>query len=663
METENMANPKDELSDQILPLVIEGFSERSSTIRMSVDNALGMAMQQLQGSNYVDCESILSAILQSYPEQPDTLHLYGLLCFQLGRYDEAIEHFRAAILQEPQNPSHWLNMGLVCCGAGNLDAALKCCREAIEIEPISVDAFNLLGIVQQRQKNLVASEKAFRAALAIEPTFAAAHINLANVLHEQAFGSEINPFRAVVAEAREQVGQDLQQAKRYAEAVQQYEEAIRLAPDRAETYFNLASVLQDQGDDARAQEMYRHALSVKPDFPEALNNLGTLVYRAGHFQEAFGMFARILEMQPQNVEAMNNIALAAQMQGRALDAITWWDRALELRPDWNDARFNRSICYLAEGDYERGYAEYECRWDQKARPRPILDIPLWDGRQLHGETVLLQAEQGLGDTIQYCRLIPQVQARGANVILACQPRLKRLMRTLPWNAESSSWGNSAEISHRNPHGGLRFDSWIPLLSLPHVLGITLDTVPAPVPYLFAEKAKLWYWERKLALSPGFRIGIGWDPSPEFRHANHWRCVPVEAFAPIGKLRDVRLFGLQKGPGNDQLTRQVRDLKAGFAVFDLSPEIDLGEDAFVDTAAVMMNMDLVITADMSLAHLAGALGVPVWVALPYAPHWTWMRERTDTPWYPTMRLWRQSKMNDWGPVFAAMAEEIKQMTSA
>jgi len=270
--------------------------------------------------------------------------------------------------------------------------------------------------------------------------------------------------------------------------------------------------------------------------------------------------------------------------------------------------------------------------------------PLWDGADLQERTILLYAEQGLGDTLQFIRYARLVKVRGATVLVSCQEPLARLL------------GTCAGIDRLGPFGAKMppFDVQAPLLSLPRILGTTLATVPADIPYLFADEQLVAHWRRELSPVEAFKIGIGWQGNPKYR-GDRQRSIPLAQFAPLARLDGVQLFSLQKGPGTEQLHQGA----GGF------PVTDLGSRAgdFMDAAAVIRSLDLIMTADTALAHLAGALGVPVWVALPFAPEWRWLLQREDSPWYPTMRLFRQTEPGQWQGVFERMARAVGKMLAA
>ncbi|MCI0460721.1 MAG: tetratricopeptide repeat protein, partial [Gemmataceae bacterium] len=319
-------------------------------------------------------------------------------------------------------------------------------------------------------------------------------------------------------------------------------------------------------------------------------------------------------------------------------------QALRLQPDYARAHMARAMTWLAQGNWEQGWPEYEWRWRYEGfSPRPFPQ-PLWDGSPLAGRTILLHAEQGLGDTLHFIRYAALVKQQGGQVLVECPAVLHRLL--------ASGTGIDELVAPGAPLPA--FDVHAPLLSLPALFRTSLSTVPATVPYLFADAQLGAQWRDRLASVEGLKVGIAWQGNP--RHfRDRQRSVLLTEFEPLARLEGVRLISLQRGPG----VEQVPALGDRFPVLDLDRQRDETCGDFMDTAAVMTNLDLVITCDTAIAHLAGALGVPVWVALPFAPDWRWLRERADSPWYPTMRLFRQERWGDWASVFRRLADALQQ----
>jgi hypothetical protein len=300
------------------------------------------------------------------------------------------------------------------------------------------------------------------------------------------------------------------------------------------------------------------------------------------------------------------------------------------------------MLWLVQGNLEEGWPEYEWRWRCKDAFERAFDQARWDGSPLNGRTILLHAEQGLGDTIQLVRYAPMVHERGGGVVLECQKPLERLLARSPGIDQLVTQGSALPS----------FDVHLPLLSLPGVFRTTLATVPGTAPYVFADPDLVEYWRQELSTLSGRRIGIVWQGSPTY-NSDTRRSIPLTEFAPLARVPGVHLISLQKGLGVEQL----KALPEGFRVLDLSERLDQTAGPFMDTAAVIMNLDLVIAPDTAIAHLAGALGARVWVALATSPSWRWLLDRDDSPWYPTARLFRQRENGSWLGVMEQIAEAL------
>lgn len=437
-------------------------------------------------------------------------------------------------------------------------------------------------------------------------------------------------------------------AGRLDEAEQFHRRAISLFPDNPAFHNNLNLVYCRQGRAAEAVECCRRALALNSQAFELHNNLGIALKQCGQFEPAEASFRRALALKPDYGEAHYNLANTL-VQLRHLDeAGNEFGRALELAPADAETRYNRALLRLLLGDFAEGWQELEWRWGLSGFSRPNVAQPQWQGQPLAGRTILLVGEQGLGDIIQMIRFARIVKQSAAAVLVQCRPALRPLLQTA---SGIDRFVNPGEANRES------FDFYVPLLTLPGVLGTTLETIPADVPYLFAESGRVNHWRQTLARPTEFKVGIAWQGQPTYV-LDAFRSISLSAFAPLAACPGVKLFSLQKGYGSEQLVAHGESLR----IVDLGTSLDEQGGAFVDTAAVMMSLDLVITSDTAIAHLAGALGVPVWVALPFVPDWRWLLDRDDSPWYPTMRLFRQPRFGDWAAVFTRMAGELRTLAS-
>lgn len=456
---------------------------------------------------------------------------------------------------------------------------------------------------------------------------------------------------------------ELQGRKRDLEAARQYARALQIQPDFYEAAFNLGLLLHKTGQIAAAVECYRRAgqlrsesfsvwtnlgaalrelgrpleaieslsraLRLRPGAPSALNNLGNALRGAWRYEEAIGVFRQAVARDPANAGIWENLGNALRENGRLGEAEAALRQALRLRPDFVEGHWDLAFTLLMQGDLAQGFTEYEWRWRLPDFPGHSRSVPLWEGQELSGRTLLVQAEQGAGDAIQFVRFLPQLSDRGARVVLECSRALAGLFRAAPGVAEIVVKGEP--LPHCDYHLGL--------LSLPHRLSVTLETLQAPVRYLQAPAERL-----SLKLPPprtgagALKVGLVWQGNAEQKNDRQRSC-PPQMLEPLLDVSGVAFYSLQM-PTAVGLDAAVKD-----KVTDLSVWIH----DYADTARLLEQLDLLITVDTSVAHLAGALGRPVWVLLCFAPCWRWMLDRAQSPWYPTMRLFRQPAPGDWPSV--------------
>jgi tetratricopeptide (TPR) repeat protein len=651
----------------------------------TISEALAIAIQHHQAGRLQAAEQIYRQILAVEPHHAHAWHLLGVVAHQVGKHEVAVGHiaraiglkdneaafhsnlgeayrllrrvpeaiacYRLALELKPDFADAHSNLGLALHEQKKLDDAVACYRRALELKPDFADAHNNLGNLLSEQRKLDEAVACYRRALELKPDYAEAHNNLgAAFLHQGKPGDAVACFRRALelkpeyVEALNNLGTVLKDLGKLDEAIACYHRVLALEPDYAEAHDNLGNALNDQGKPDEAVACFQRALELKPDYAEAHNNLGNALRDEGKLDQAAARYRRALQLKPDLVEAHNNLGLVLQDQGKIDDAAACFRRALELEPDYAEAHVNRALAWLRCGDWLLGWPEYEWRWRKKGFTPRRFSQPWWDGESLAGKTILLHAEQGLGDTIQFIRYAPVVKQHGATVIVECQKPLLGLLEGCPGVDQLVAQGDRLPA----------FDVYAPLLSVPGILKTSLETVPAKVPYLLPKPAMVESWRSRLAEFDGFKIGIAWRGSPTFR-GDRFRSIPLRCFAPLAQVPGVRWMSLQKGAGTGQLA-EIRDF---FPVTDLGSRLD----DFMDTAAVLMNLDLVIACDTAVAHLAGALGADVWVALPFAPDWRWLLDRSDSPWYPTMRLFRQKKLGEWAGVFEAIHEALCQRLSS
>jgi Flp pilus assembly protein TadD len=505
--------------------------------------------------------------------------------------------------------------------AGALPQAEQLYRQILQVDPWQLEVYMHLATLYRQRGQLDEAVTTLQALLRLRPDSFQAQTNLGTLYRER--------------------GQ-------LDEAIASYQQALRINPGFAQAHNNLGVALANRGRYDEALASYRAALRLSPNFAEVHGNLGNLLRERGEFDEAIGCYDQALRLNPGFVKAHNNRGMALLELARAEEALASFERALQLQPDFAEAHMNRGVALLLLGRLAEAWPEYEWRMRCKGYPEVPLALPHWDGSDLKGKTILLTSEQGLGDTIQFIRYAALVKERGATVVATCPLLLLPLLASSPDTGVDELVPKVAGVASLAAVQVL-------LPSLPGIFKTTVDTVPARVPYLSADPARVDFWHRDLAAYRGLKIGIAWKGSAA-NPRDRWRTVPLTQFAPLGRLEGIHLFSLQVGPGREEIDA----LAARFAVTDLGGRIDTS--SFADTAAVVKNLDLIVTVDTALAHLAGALAVPVWVALPFASDWRWMQHREDSPWYPTMRLFRKRQRGDWDEVFERIAEELGKLVS-
>jgi tetratricopeptide (TPR) repeat protein len=496
--------------------------------------------------------------------------------------------------------------------AGRLAEAEQLYRQVLAADPGNPDALHLLGLIATSAGRLGEAVSLLSQAVERGPLEASFHFNL---------------------------GCALEQQEELEKATAAFLRAVQLKPDYAEAWNNLGHVYEAQDRFEEAIDAYRRAIATRPGYVLALKKFGYLVARAlsasGKPGEAAECYRKVLELDPNDVTSRSNYADVLRRLGQFTKAEAECERSLALDPHFPNALCVRGLLRLLQGRFEDGWTDYEYRWTMPGMCERKFQQPQWRGESLEGRTILLHAEQGLGDAIQFVRYAALVKAKNpdATVICEVQPRLRALL--------SRCFGMDLLVSAGETPPP--FDVQCPLLSLPLACNTTLNSIPTTIPYVFADTALVTNWRDKLSGIPGFRIGINWQGRGG---AGPWRQrdISPELFAGLSCI-GISLVSLQK---DAQPPSPIIDVGA----FDVS-------DAFVDTAAIMANVDLVITSDTAAAHLAGALGVPVWVALPFVPDWRWMLDRDDSPWYPTMRLFRQNQPGDWEGVFEEIEVALRE----
>ena len=608
----------------------------------------------LQGQNKPDQALRLYArLLAVQPRAPEAYFNMAVIHHQCGRWQQALDCYAAALRLKPEWPAAWYNLAQAREAAGDIDDSIAAYRRAIDIQPEYQQAHYNMGLIHLVRQEYAPAEERFKAAIALQPEHAPSHNNL---------------------------GKALQAQGHIAEAQNAFSHACHLDPSLAQAWFNLAEIAQAEGELETALTCYQRALQLRPDMEEACNNLGNAYRKLGQYDQAVSCYRTILAHHPQKAEvhynlgstlrlqedlepalshllravqlkpdyadAWNNLALTCKNIGDLDRALTCFNQALAIHPDMAVARWNRAFVYLLQENFAAGWADFEWRFRMPQRKSiyPFqLEGPRWQGQPVPSATILVHDEQGLGDTLQFVRYLPLVKARCRHVVLETRAELISLLHS------------AAGVDQIVPRSGdgrpaALYDYHIPLMSLPGLFHTKAATIPARTPYLYANPQKTAHWLRQLPVARP-KIGLVWSGRPQHTNDHNRSCRLIDLF-PLLSLEGIQFIGLQKGPG----AVQIRELPEKFAFLNLG---DALRD-FEDTAAVLAHLDMLITVDTAAAHLAGAMGKPVWVLIPFIPDWRWSMQRCDSPWYPSMRLFRQSAPRDWLSPINAMQSQLQAL---
>ncbi len=639
--------------------------------------AEGVALHR--AGRLADAEMVYRRILATQADHFDSLHLLGVILYQRGDHARAIGQIDLALTKSSNNILALNNRGAVLKELNRFEEALESYERALAIQPDYPEALYNRGIVLHELKRFEGALASYDRVLKLKPDNAQALYNRGNTLRElKRFLEALASYDCALAKRQHHVetlsnrGLTLHDLGRFDEALLSYERALVHRPDNPKALSNRGVTLQALNRFEEPLESYDRALAVRPEYPEALYNRGIVLHQLKRFEEALESYDRALAQRPDYAEALSNRGLTLhemrrfeealasfdaahalrpdygeahshrgttlhEMQ-RFAEALASYDRAVNLRPDCAVAHYNLALCQLPTGDFERGWPEREWRWQTEQSGRWNFKQPVWRGsNDIAGKTILVHAEQGFGDMIQFCRYVPLVAERAARVILEVPEPLHQLMGTLR--------GVSQVVSRGQPLPP--FDMHCPLLSLPLAFHTRLDTIPSAVPYLGAPSQASLDWNLRLGPRNRPRIGLCWSGRSEHKNDRN-RSIILDSLLRLLDF-DATFVSLQQ---------QVRAYDVA-ALESRSNLLHFGGDLknFFDTGALIANLDLVVSVDTGVAHLAGALAKPVWVMLPLIPDWRWLLDREDSPWYPTARLFRQDSTRAWdyvvGRVHAAL----------
>jgi tetratricopeptide (TPR) repeat protein len=578
---------------------------------------LGVIESQLD--RFGDAVRHLERAVKLDPCSVEALTTYGNALIEQKRHKDAVGVLDRAVALQPQNPHALLYRGLALAETGKHKDAIADFDRVLRIDPKSVFALHNRAtalIALNRHKDALPDVMAL---LRLAPDYVSALANYALLLNGD---------------------------KKYGEALAVLDHALSLAPDNLDFAYSRGLTLMGLDRNEEALAAFRKVIALKPDRTDAYHNCANALMELNRLDEALAACENALAVDRAYAPALLMQANLLQHMGFSEKAFATYDSAIAAKPHYAEAHYHRGSALLLHGRFAEGWRDFEHRWNvaECNFERPKLRAAEWREEDLSARSIAVYSEQGLGDTIQFVRFLPRLVTLGARVTFLCHPALVRMF-------EVFARGGVEVIASCPPER--TFDFQCALMSLPERFAVRLENLPGPVPYLFAEEPLIHSWRQRIG-TDGFKIGIGWQGNPN-GPIDKGRSVPLEKFRPLADLPGVRLISLQKAHGLDQLTK----LPVGLNVETLG-RFDEGPDGFIDTAAMMDSLDLVITSDSALAHLAGALGRQVWVALKYIPDWRFMLGRSDSPWYPTMRLFRQPTRGDWESVFAGMAAALRAL---
>lgn len=526
-----------------------------------------------------------------------------------GRHQSAEQLYTRVLAARPSDARAALGLGWLHHETGRGDSAVGLIERALALDPLSAQAYHSHGLVLKSLGRYEEAITSYRAAIELKPDYAIAYYNLGNALAG---------------------------ARNHGDAAEAFRRAIALAPMLIESYCGLGQALAALGRLDQAAQTYKAALDLAPHHPETFNGLGMARMASGDVDGAIACYVKATALDPDFAEAYSNMGVALMALGKDDNAIFCFYRAIGLNRSLVDAHFNLSLALLRGGHLAEGLAEYEWRRRRPEFPRQNFPAPEWSGEPLARRTILLYAEQGYGDAIHFARYATILAAKGATVILAVREPLAKLLTSVP--------GVAAVVT---PGAALpRFDFHLPLMSLPHVLATRMNNIPAPHGYVGADPAVVEAWRHRLGRMPGLTVGLVWAGASGYS-VDQRRSIAFDQFNQLADVAGVRFVSLQKhaagdGPSPGRLPTQ-----------DFTAELD----DFSATAALVTVLDLVISVDTAVAHLAGALGKPVWILSRFDNDWRWFRDRDDSPWYPSARIFRQPSRGDWASVLADVKREL------
>ena len=620
---------------------------------------LTKSLEYLRTSNLEAAEPLLLQALAIEANNPDSLRFLGIISAQRKNYAQALKYFEAAIKVNPQNGITHSNLGNVLFELGQFEKALNAYDNAIALNPTYAEAWSNKGNALYELGRYEDALEQHDRAIALNPIYPEAWSNKGNALYELELYEEAlqHHDRAIslnssYADAWSNKGLVLNALKDFKNALTHHDKAISLNPQSPKAWVNKGLSHSDLEQHEDALAIYEKAIALNPNFAEAWTNKGNAVFALGRYKESIGHHQKAIQIKPNYAQAWYNLGISHAALKNYQESIASYEQAIRLKPDYAMAYWNKSLVELGIGDLRNGWQNFEARAFIKNSPlqtRYNLIPRLKNVSDVRGKKILIWSEQGLGDAIQFCRYVPELAKLGADVTFVAPAALTALMGSLD--------GAILITDCCNDFSG--FDFQAPLMSLPLAFNTELATIPSPVSYLRADPIKQGRWKERLSSSKSLRVGLVWNGGfranqPEMHAVNERRNMPLAIISGLQRLPNIEFYSLQKGdPAESEFEQNKSTVWPTNNIHNFVSELN----DFSDTAALISNLDLVISVDTSTAHLSAALGKPTWLLNRYDSCWRWLEDRVDSPWYPSITLYRQKNPGDWEGVIKAVEKDL------
>ncbi len=605
----------------------------------------GVIVMQL--GQFESAVRFFESVLSLNPDYPHAESNLGKSLMSLGRHEEANAVVESVVSKNPKSGMSWMMLGVIKTNLNLNNEAIVCTRKAIELNKNDVDAHQNLGqllILQEDYEaaisNMTRSLEIFPQNKPIHNAIATAHFQLQQYDQAAAVYRQICEIDHGDLTAKSNLGSALAKAKKYADALIVFDEVLDVEPENATALSGRSWMLYRTQRLTESINGFRQAIELGDDDREAWLGLSNALSSMGQFGESQNILEKIFAEDPSDVGITNDFGVCMYHQLKHEEAIHWFEKALEMDPGRVEAEMGIAIAHLRMGRFSEGWKTFHTQPPDDTSPTHGMAGKRWGKQPLQGKRILFCGEQGIGDILQFVRYTRNLKQMGATVIVACRKQVHGLLEPSPWIDELTTM----------PPQPAKYDFFIEMTRLPGLFDTQVDTVPAEVPYIHAREDLAEYWREKIGNDAKIKIGINWQGSRSYGE-DYLRSIPLKHFEILADIPGVQLFSLQQGYGEEQ----IKD--ARFPITVIGDTDGPATGPFLDTAAIMKCMDLIITSDTSAAHLAGALGIPVWVGLKTSPDWRWLLDRNDCPWYPTMKLFRQQSVNDWTGVFNRMKAEL------